>query len=153
MKNTLITIICFICWNSYSQGPAIEWQRCLGGSFVDSTIVDSTSISYWTGLDRIQKIRKTSDNGYVIVGSTESKNFDVSANHGNSDIWVVKLNISGVIQWERCYGGSNWDYGSDIQETSDGGYIISGWTNSNNGEALGFHGSPSPWYSSYHKNK
>lgn len=126
----------------YSQGPAIEWQRCLGGIYGDSTQLNDSTFYYSTGEDQINKIRKTSDGGYILVGSTGSNNYDVSGNHGLTDIWVVKLSISGNIQWQKCFGGSYYDYGSDIQPTLDGGFIVCGYTESNDGDlaGTGFHG-------------
>jgi len=56
-------------------GGSIEGQHCMGGS----------------GSDRASSIRQTADGGYIVAGSTESTDGDVSGNHGASDIWVVKL--------------------------------------------------------------
>ena len=55
--------------------PSIEWQKCLGGS----------------GYDGAESIRQTGDGGYIVAGYTESNDGDVSGNHGNDDVWVVKL--------------------------------------------------------------
>ena len=51
-------------------------------------------------------MQQTTDDGYILIGSTDSDNTgDVGANHGESDIWVVKLSPSGDIQWQRVLGG------------------------------------------------
>jgi hypothetical protein len=102
----------------------IQWQKCIGGS----------------GLEQAYSIKQTPDNGYVVACRAYSNNGDVSGNHGGGDFWLVKLNSSGVIQWQKCYGGTNYEEASDIQLTNDGGYIICGQTNSNNGDVIGFHG-------------
>jgi hypothetical protein len=136
-------IASFLAFGFYAQGPIIEWQKCLGGVYGDTVQINDTTVYYSSGEDLIQKIRKTNDGGYIVVGTTGSNNTDVSGNHGLMDIWVVKLNSSGVIQWQKCYGGSYNEYGSDIQQTSDGGFIVCGWTNSNDGDVVGFHGFPS----------
>ncbi len=101
----------------------IEWQKCLGGS--------GTDIAY--------SIRQISDGGYIIIGKTGSNNGDVSGNHGNEDAWVVKLSSLGVIVWQKCLGGSSYDNGQSIQQTSDGGYILTGFTYSNDGDVSGNH--------------
>jgi len=99
----------------------ILWSKCLGGS----------------GSDTAHDIIKTTDNGYVIIGQSNSNNFDVTGNHGLDDIWVVKLSANGVIEWQKSYGGSNHDLGQSISSTSDGGYIFTGMTRSNDGDVVG----------------
>jgi hypothetical protein len=145
MKIKILTLL-FVCFQTadfFSQSLNIEWQKCLGGTFqTDSTQLNDSLNYYFSGTDVIQKIRKTTDNGYIVVGTTGSNNYNVNGNHGLNDIWVVKLNNSGAVEWQKCFGGSFNDYGSDIQQTSDGGYIVCGWTNSNDGDAVGLHGPP-----------
>jgi len=109
--------------------PTIEWQKCLGGSGVDEAI----------------SIQQTNDGGYIVTGKTLSNNGDVTGNHGVSDFWVVKLNGLGAIQWQRSLGGSNHDRGYSIQQTSDGGYIVAGQTESNDGDVSGLHGDIDFW--------
>jgi hypothetical protein len=105
------------------------WQKCLGGSSYDS----------------VSSIQQTSDGGYIVAGSTYSNDGDVSGNHGNDDSWVVKLDASGNLLWQKCLGGSNWDYAESIQQTSDGGYIVAGITFSNDGDVSGYHGEGDGW--------
>jgi len=77
-----------------------------------------------TGRDRAYSIQQTSDGGYIVVGDTQSYT------HGYTDIAIYKLNSSGNKIWFKHYGGSGWDYGYSIQQTSDGGYIVAGYTGS-----------------------
>jgi hypothetical protein len=115
----------------------IQWQRCLGGSGVESgNLGDFASIA---------SIQQTSEGGYVIVGHTNSNDGDVSGNHGGYDIWVVKLSSTGDIQWQKCLGGSGSEYGHSIQQTADGGYIVAGYTESNDGDVSGNHGKEDFW--------
>ncbi len=111
----------------------IVWNKLLGGS----------------GTETARNIQQTSDGGYIISGySTSSANGDVSGTtHGNSDYWIVKLDTYGNIVWNKLLGGSGSDYASHIQQTSDGGYIISGYsTSSANGDVSGTnHGSNDYW--------
>ena len=61
-KKFLYTVIAsFLAFGFYSQGPAIEWQRCLGGVYADSTLLNDSTIYYSSGKDQISKIRKTND--------------------------------------------------------------------------------------------
>lgn len=85
-----------------------------------------------------------------MAGKTESNDGDVSGNHGGdlntlSDAWVVKLNGSGTIQWQKCLGGSGSEIGNAIKQTTDGGYIMAGHTHSNNGDVSGKHGGWDAW--------
>ncbi len=107
----------------------IQWQKSLGGSSTDSAY----------------SIQITSDNGYIIAGGSNSNNGDITGNHGNSDYWVVKLNALGTIQWQKSLGGTSDDYAVAIQITSDGGYVIAGGSNSNNGDITGNNGNEDFW--------
>jgi hypothetical protein len=122
----LLSLILFNGVNkkSYAQAPAIEWQRCLGGTYDDYAY----------------SIQQTSDGGFIVAGRTYSNDGDVSGNHGKSDAWVVKLNSSGDIEWQKCLGGTGNDYAKSIQQTSDGGFIVAGYTDSNDGDVSGNHG-------------
>ncbi|MFY9419238.1 MAG: hypothetical protein WAP17_09180, partial [Bacteroidales bacterium] len=102
----------------------IEWQKCLGGTYYDYAY----------------SIQQTSNGGFIVAGSTNSNNGDVSGYHGYFDYWVVKLNSSGDIEWQKCLGGTNNDYANSIQQTSDGGFIVAGYTESNDGDVSGYHG-------------
>jgi hypothetical protein len=110
----------------------IRWQKVLGGS----------------GMEFDPTINQTSDGGYILAGRTTSSNSgDVGPNHGAWDFWVVKLNSTGAIQWQKVLGGSNNEYiGRTIQQTSDGGYILTGFTTSgSNGDVGPNHGSADAW--------
>lgn len=98
---------------------AVQWKRIYGG----------------TGNDIANSIRQTTDGGYIVVGDSESNNYDVSGNHGGyKDGWVVKLNSFGNIQWQRALGGSRWDDFLSVEQTSDNGYIMTGRTDSFDGD-------------------
>jgi hypothetical protein len=90
-------------------------------------------------------IQPTSDGGYILCGTTFSNSGDVSGNHGNSDVWVVKLDALGGIQWQRCLGGTQPDNGRAIVERAGGGYLVLGDTYSNNEDVSGNHGSSDIW--------
>jgi len=61
------------------------------------------------------------------------------------DYWVIKLNSSGDLQWQQSLGGSQDDWGYSIEQTSDGGYIITGDSQSNDGQVAGNHGLDDMW--------
>jgi len=107
----------------------IEWQKCLGGSEDDEA----------------KSVRRTADGGYIVAGYTKSNNGDVSGCHGKKDFWVVKLNATGNLTWQRCLGGSGDDRAQSVRQTADGGYIVAGYTYSNNGDVKGLHGESDYW--------
>ena len=108
-----------------SAQPAIQWQKCYGGTKND---VPGGMI-------------QTRDSGYIMAGQTQSDDGDVTLNHGKNDLWVVKINSKGAIEWQKTYGGSNDDEGGVIMQTFDGGYLIAASTNSNDGDLQGIHAS------------
>jgi uncharacterized delta-60 repeat protein len=101
-----------------------EWEKSLGGS----------------GRDIARSVRQTSDGGYIIAGSSNSNDEDVSGNHGKWDFWVVKLKNGGAIEWQNSLGGSEDDVAFSVQQTNDGGYIVAGHTGSEDGDVSGNHG-------------
>ena len=94
----------------------IVWNKLLGGS----------------GTDNASYIQQTADGGYIISGtSSSSASGDVSGtNNGGQDYWIVKLDACGNIVWNKLLGGDGVEYATNIQQTSDGGYIISGFSSS-----------------------
>ncbi|HUH34828.1 MAG TPA: T9SS type A sorting domain-containing protein [Moheibacter sp.] len=107
----------------------IEWQKSLGGS----------------SMDILRAIQQTFDGGYIIAGSSYSNDEDVSGNHGHFDYWIVKLNNSGNIEWQKSLGGSDADEAYDIKQTTDGGYIVAGASFSSDGDLNENFGSSDYW--------
>jgi hypothetical protein len=102
----------------------ILWQKSYGGSWMD----------FGSSFD------VTKEGGFIFTGRTFSNDIDVTDSFGKDDIWVLKLSPLGEIEWQKSIGGSNRDLGIDVLITSDGGYIVAGWTDSNNGDFSGNHG-------------
>jgi hypothetical protein len=107
----------------------IEWQKSLGGG----------------SIDRANDILQSRDGGYIALGQTYSNNGDVTGNHGYNDYWVVRLSETGELEWQKALGGSNEDYARAICQTEDGGYVLTGQTQSNNGDAVGNNGGADVW--------
>ncbi len=92
-----------------------QWSNYYGGSNTD------------TAYDAIQ----TEDDGYIIIGSSDSNDVDVSNNQGGYDFWVIKISDTGALVWEKSFGGGEIDEARAISQSSDGNYIIVGDTRSN----------------------
>ncbi len=101
-----------------SAQPTVEWQQKYGG----------------TNRDRAIAISLTSDGGYIVVGESRSDDVDVSSNQGNFDVLVMKFSETGDLQWTQSYGGSGYDLANDVVMTPDGGYLVSGYTTSSDGD-------------------
>ena len=128
MKNIILFLL-FITSNFISAQPTIQWQKSLGGSASDVAF----------------SIQQTSDNGYIVAGYTQSNDSDVAVYHGNQDYWIVKLNSVGSIEWQKSLGGTDVDMLSEIHQTSDGGYIIGGYSISDDIDVTGNHGQEDYW--------
>jgi hypothetical protein len=91
---------------------------------------DASGDTIWTKIfrgsnnDSSNEIQQTSDNGYILTGSTSSYGA------GGFDIWLIKTDASGDTLWTKTIGGSNHELGTSIQQTLDDGYIIAGSTGS-----------------------
>jgi hypothetical protein len=74
-----------------------------------------------------------------------SSDGDVTGDHGNGDYWLVKLGSGGNLEWQKSLGGKNADYGQFVEQTTDGGYLIAGYSNSNNGDVSEHHAGNDYW--------
>ncbi|MBA3648508.1 MAG: T9SS type A sorting domain-containing protein [Chitinophagales bacterium] len=107
----------------------MQWSQTFGGS----------------GYDIANCGFQTKDGGYIIAGSTSSTDGDILVNHGSSDAWLIKIDANGILQWEKTYGGSGDETALSIASTEDGGYIMVGETDSNDGDVSGNHGQEDCW--------
>lgn len=86
----------------------LQWQRTFGDA----------------GLELARSVWQVDDEGYVIAGGTES------FGAGESDVYLIRTDAEGNLQWHRTFGGNNTDWAHSVRPTMEGGYIISGLTNS-----------------------
>lgn len=112
-----------------AQAPVIEWQKSLGGGSYD--------LAY--------SLQRTTDGGFIVAGYSSSNDGDVSGNHGSGDYWVVRLDTSGNLVWQKSLGGSSFDIAGSVQQTTDGGFIVAGFSTSNDGNVSENHGTEDGW--------
>ena len=185
-KVLFLLFFCFQLSMAIAQ-PNIQWQLTLGGSYYEhptaayqtpdggyfiaghtnsedgdvdgnhgyhdfwAVKLDSSGNVLWkkayggSGEEWAFDAKLTSDGGFILVGFTESDDGDVQGNHGGKDIWVLKLNGFGNIEWQKCLGGSGWEEGWSIQQTKEGGFIVAGLSTSTDGEVSGNHGGFDYW--------
>jgi hypothetical protein len=111
------------------QTPNIEWQKCYGG----------------TNTENSRGLLPISTGGTLLLGRSYSSNGTLMANYGGADAWVVKVNDSGNVVWQKNYGGTNLELFEMALETQDGGFLLAGETQSNNGIVVGNDGGQDLW--------
>lgn len=97
----------------------IEWQKTIGGN----------------GLDVLTSVANTSDGGYVVGGWSDSNisgEKDDNARASSIDYWIVKIGATGLIEWQKTFGGEGVDNLNVLKQTSDAGYILGGSSSSSN---------------------
>jgi len=105
-------------------------NRCFGGS----------------GVEDFGCIARPVDGGYIASCRTNSNNGMVSGNHGGYDSWILKLDSTLALQWSKCYGGTGDDIVRNVFQDADGNYVLSGSTDSNDGDLPGMNiGSTDYW--------
>lgn len=111
MKYVLIISAIFFISNEIfaSYPPDTSWTKTFGG----------------TNIDIAHSVQETSDMGFIIAGYTRSFGPQTGRR-----VWLIKTDPLGNMIWQNTYGGSNDDEGYDVKQTSDGGYIIAGYTKS-----------------------
>lgn len=113
--------------------------------------IDGSGNKVWSKLcggssnENAMSILVTSDGGYAVAVSTSSNDGDVHGNHGMSDGWLLKLDAGGTKQWQKAYGGTQHDFIQSVSQTTDGGYLLSGGTSSNDGDVGGNRNSHDAW--------
>ena len=96
------------------QNGSLEYQATI---LVDQTFGGPDT-------DYAYSVINTSDGGFAIAGHTSSYGA------GSSDMWLIKTDAAGQVEWEQYYEGIRSDYGFGIVTTKDGGYALSGGTES-----------------------
>jgi hypothetical protein len=107
----------------------IEWKKSYVGS--SDNILNS--------------IKQTADKGYIAVGQTRSNNGDIPNDQRNFDAWIIKLAANGNLEWTKTFGGAYHEEMNDVQQTTNGEYLIVGQTESSDGDITNNHGHADLW--------
>ena len=107
----------------------LQWQKTYGGSRDEC----------------VQSVQHTLDGGFVLGGWTNSPDGDVVSKHDTTDYWVVKIDDTGYIQWQKTLGGSGADAGTGMVQCADSSYVIAGHTNSADGDVTTHLGGDDYW--------
>ena len=91
-----------------NSNGGVDWNKKFGG----------------TKRDKAKSVRQTADGGYILAGYTDSYGA------GSWDFWLVKTDSNGIEQWNKTFGGSDGEKANSVRQTSDGGYILTGYTGS-----------------------
>ena len=105
-----------VCCIEVLAVPVKQWDKCFGGR----------------GDDQAYAIQQTRDGGYIVAGTSTSgaEGDKTEASRGAKDYWIVKMDGNGSKQWNKRFGGSGDDEAKAIQQTSDGGYVVAGYSQS-----------------------
>ena len=110
----------------FDVNGVLAWNKVFGGA----------------GEEMASAIIQAPGGGYIVAGYTRSNDGDVTQQKGNGDVWVIKLDENGTKVWQKTYGGTGYDYASAVVATSDNGFLISGATESRDGDVTGQHSLP-----------
>ncbi len=99
-----------------------------------------------SGIDEAESVVEAADGSFLVFGTTRSSDGDITDRAGNdSDFWLMKISKTGDLIWSKTYGGSDDENAARITKTNDGGYLLSGYTTSNDGDVSGNEGFQDYW--------
>ena len=98
-----------------------------------------------SGSDNLYSILETAEGGYLLTSGTTSSDINIENSLGQEDIWLFKTDVSLNPEWSHNYGGSGNDRPVSIIQNPDGGFLLTGYTFSNNINVSGQHGSADIW--------
>jgi len=125
MKNLFIILSLVLFFFTKGLCQSLEdWTVSIGGS----------------GTEYLYSLKQLSDSGYIVCGTTNSVDGDVVGNHGAFDGWVIRLDKNGNILWKKCIGGTDNDGFKSVDTTSNNKFVLVGYTESDDGDAIGNHG-------------
>lgn len=111
---------------------SVQWTKTYGGNPTNSG---------YNRFYQVKEIIELTDGNYIVAGTNASADGDVLNPWGGSDIWVLKLDTTGTVLWQKNLGGSNYDLmDGGLLQLADGDIALSGLTNSGDGDVENFMG-------------
>lgn len=112
----LLGLTAFSIFSSAQTAPIQQWDKTFGGNLSDY----------------LYCIRQTTDGGFILGGYSisDSGGDKTEDSRGSYDYWVLKIDANGIKQWDKTFGGNNIDILQSLQQTTDGGYILGGYSSS-----------------------
>ncbi|MBA3970638.1 MAG: T9SS type A sorting domain-containing protein [Bacteroidetes bacterium] len=102
-------------------GASTDTSGNINGLVIKTNALGDTTWTRIYGIDtRFNSGMQTSDGGYILIG--KKQNFPT----GDYDIYILKIDAAGIIQWQKTIGLSDNEYGTSIRQTADGGYVLAG---------------------------
>ena len=96
--------------------------------------------------ENIVSVVQASDGSYVLMGTTDSTDGDITGKNGDDDdFWLLKTTQEGEIVFNKVYGGSNTDTATSLINTADGGFIVCGYSSSSDGDVSNNEGFQDYW--------
>ncbi|WNJ19182.1 T9SS type A sorting domain-containing protein [Pontibacter sp. G13] len=129
MRHISVILLTLLYWHHGSGQSQVEWGQHLGG----------------TGADYARQVIPAGNQAYLIAGTTVSRDIDVAAHLGSFDFWVVRVDATGNLAWQRSLGGEAADYASSIAQMKDGSYVVSGTSSSQGGDITNPKGGKDIW--------
>ena len=117
---TILTLILFVPFMINAEELKLDWQNSWGGN----------------SQDQISYILQTQDGGFIVYGYSQSTDIEGLPNKGEFDAIIVKYDKDGNLLWQNSWGGNSYDAFSEILQTQDGGFIVSGYSESTDIEGL-----------------
>jgi len=140
MKNVYLILLSFIffgCTSDDAPLPSMQEQMAFIGE------LDWVKSYGGSGEETAQKVIATQDGGFAVLGYANSTDGNLEGKQtAVNDYWLLKLDGEGNLQWSKTYGGSKDDKGQSLIQTKDGGFVLTGYAMSSDGDGTknnGFH--------------
>ncbi|MCS6991330.1 MAG: putative metal-binding motif-containing protein [Chitinophagales bacterium] len=115
---TTVIFLLHVKFLAAQQPPIIQWQYSLGGS----------------KQDEIRGGAVCPDGGFIVVGSSQSSDYDIPANKGGTDYMIARFSANGTLKWVKTYGGTRGETARCVEPTIDGGFVVGGYSQSQNND-------------------
>lgn len=134
---------------SYSSDGDVTGNHGLGDCWM--LLLDTAGMLLWENCfgsdhaDGGNSLYQRNSNEFIVAGIASANNGDVSGNHGLGDFWLFNLDSMGNLHWQQCYGGTKTESAFSVKPATNDGYIVAGYTKSNDVDVSGNKGQYDYW--------